>query len=218
MISRIEGVVESVQGSAAHVATGGGLTYEVLLPAHSAGHLASLIGQPVSLHTVHYLEGSSQSGNLIPRLAGFREAVDREFYGLFTSVKGIGPRKALRAMAMSSGQIAAAIADRDVKLLQSLPEIGRRMAETIIATLHGKVDRFVSASAYGPGRPAQATDASGEGGRDIPAARAALEILLQLGESRSIAVQWIDQVMVRSPGESDPSRIVHEALRIKTGQ
>ena len=53
-------------------------------------------------------------------------------------------------MTMTTGQIAAAIVDRDVAMLQSLPEIGKRTAETIIAALHDKVDAFAGASAFAP--------------------------------------------------------------------
>jgi holliday junction DNA helicase RuvA len=212
MIWKIHGVLESLAPGSARVAPGDGLTYEVLLPAYAASRLGAGVGRPVTLHTVYYLEGSSQGGNFIPRLAGFLSEVDREFFALFTSVKGIGSRKALRAMALSTEQIAAAVADRDIKTLQSLPEIGRRMAETIIATLHGKVDRFIAQGAY--------TTASGNGWQAAPtrsAAREALEILLQLGENRVTAMQWIDQVLVKDPSLEDATRVVQEVLRLKAG-
>ena len=110
------------------------------------------MGQTLTLNTFHFIEMQGQGTTAIPRLAGFTTAQDRRFYELFTTVKGIGNKRALRAMALESAQIAAAIADRDLALLQSLPEIGRRTAETIVATLSGKVDAFVSAAAYGSAR------------------------------------------------------------------
>ena len=213
MIWKIHGALDSLVNGSARVALGDGLTYEVLLPAFAAARLGARVGQTVTLHTVHYLEGSSQGANFIPRLAGFLDENDREFFGLFTSVKGIGPRKALRAMAMSTGQIAAAIADRDLKTLQSLPEIGRRMAETVVATLHGKVDRFLE---VGP-RAASTDGVTPPGAPRHLAAREALEVLLQLGENRIIALQWIDQVLVASPELDDSTRLVQEVLRLKAG-
>ena len=86
---------------------------------------------------------------MIPRLAGFLSVEDRAFFELFTTCKGIGNRKALRAMSLDVGQLAGAISDRDIALLQTLPDIGRRTAETIIATLHGKVDRFLNHRGFG---------------------------------------------------------------------
>ena len=219
MIWKIHGVLEALSPGSAKIAPGGGLTYEVLLPAFAGARLAANLGQSVTLHTIYYLEGSSQGGNLIPRLAGFLTETDRDFFGIFTSVKGIGPRKALRAMALSTEQIAAAIADRDLKTLQSLPEIGRRMAETIVATLHGKVDRFIAQGAY---TTAARPDADGHEASQAPpaarsAAREALEVLLQLGESRLTAVQWIDQVLIKNPDQTDATAIVQQVLKLKAG-
>lgn len=214
MIARLEGILEEVSSDAALVRVDGGLTYEVLLPAYSTAQLASQVGQVVKLHTLHYCESQNQGATLTPRLAGFANVTDRDFFVLFTTCKGIGNRKALRAMAMSTEQIAAGIADRDAALLQSLPEIGRRTAETIIATLHGKVDRFVSAAAFGT---ASGTDAR----QPTPAvamAREALEVLMQLGENRTQAVAWIDQAL-RDPDDrpEDVEALVTRAYRIKGG-
>ncbi|MHB1155738.1 MAG: Holliday junction branch migration protein RuvA [Phycisphaerales bacterium] len=210
MICRIHGQLESLDGSKAILQLDGGLTYEVLVPAFVAVRLAVSTGQPVTLHTVHFLEGTSQGSHFTPRLIGFLDVEQRRFYELFITVKGIGPRKALRAMSLDVAQIAGAIADRDLKLLQSLPEIGRRMAETVVATLHGKVDDFITAATYRP-RKDESTTGPSTGG----AAREALAILLQLGEPRVQAVQWIDQVMLKNPDLADAQAIITECFRLK---
>jgi len=217
MISRIHGTLESVEQGRAQVALESGLTYELLVPAFTAAQIAGRLGQHVTLHTLHFIEGSAQTGNLVPRLAGFLTPSDKAFFELFTSVKGIGPRKGLRAMSLDSAQIANAIADRDVKLLQSMPEIGRRLAETIVATLHGKVDAFVSEAAYGS---SGATDEHAAPGAAAPSgrpARDALEILLQLGENRAQALQSIDEVLTRNPDLDDPQQIITEVFAARTG-
>ena len=216
MIARIQGVLEAVAGDAALVRVDGGLTYEVLLPAYATAQLAGQIGQVVTLDTLCYLESQNQGATMTPRLAGFVNVTDRAFFVLFTTCKGIGNRKALRAMAMSTEQIAAGIADRDVALLQSLPEIGRRTAETVVATLHGKVDRFVSAAAFGGAAGADAPRPTAGGVSGI--AREALEVLMQLGENRTQAVNWIDQAL-RDPDDrpGDVEALVARAYRIKGG-
>lgn len=217
MICKIHGTLESIQDGRAHVATGDGLTWEILLPAFAATRLAASTGQPVTLHTLQYLEGSSQSANLVPRIAGFLSPEDRAFFELLTSVKGLGMRKVLRAMTLNSGQIAAAIADRDVKTLQALPEIGRRTAETVVASLHGRVDRFVSADAYGAGQAGGEAPSEGAKAPSRAVAREALEVLMQLGEPRAQAIQWIDEVMTRQPDLDDSQQIITEVLRHKAG-
>ncbi|MEX2672208.1 MAG: Holliday junction branch migration protein RuvA [Phycisphaeraceae bacterium] len=216
MICKIEGLLETMGEGSARVRVEGGLTYEVLLPAFAAARLGGSLDQVVTLYTVHYLEGSAQGNSFVPRLAGFIAEVDRDFYQLMTSVKGIGPRKALRAMSLPPAQIASAIADRDVKTLQSLPEIGKRMAETIVATLHGRVDKLLDGAAAArsqstPGQP----EAVGAGSSSSPS-RAALEILLQLGENRSQAVQWIDQILIKRPELDDPQELITEVFRLKS--
>lgn len=212
MISRLHGTLEHVEDGAATIASDGALTYEVLVPAYAQARLGGSLGQPVTLHTVCILEGSGQGASMHPRLLGFLTPDDKRFFELFTTVKGIGPRKAMRAMTLATEQIAAAIADRDVKLLQSLPEIGKRTAETIVASLHGKVDRFVSEAAYGGDDRREAASGPARG-----ASRQALEVLMQLGENRTQAMQWIDHVLTRQPEIDDAQELITEVFKVKSG-
>ena len=222
MISKLTGRLELVGDGRAHVATDGGLTYEAMLPAYVVNRLMDQVGQVVTLHTLAFFESTAQGATIFPRLAGFLAAEDRKFYELFVTVKGIGHRRALRAMALPPAQIAAAIADRDVKLLQTLPEVGRRTAETITVTLKDKMDAFVSASTYPSGGGAAAGDgdvggggAGGSSGGAGGVAREALEVLLQLGESRLDAVEWIDRVLAKEDRPSDAQGVVAEVYRMK---
>lgn len=218
MICKVQGMLRAIFGGLAQVDLAGGLTYEIMVPAYVAARLGGQLDQPVTFFTVHYLEGSSQGGNMTPRLAGFAAAEDRAFFELFTTVKGIGPKRALRAMALPVHQIAAAIADRDLKMLQTLPEIGRRMAETVVAELHGKVDRFLEGAPAVGGAVASVTASGGPQATRTPAispAREAVEVLVQLGENRLQAATWIDEVLRRTPELSDSRSIITEALRIK---
>lgn len=212
MICRIHGTLENVVDARAEVSLGNGVTYELLLPAFAASRLGGLLDQPVTLHTVHYLEGNATSSVMTPRLAGFLTEDDRAFFGLFTSVKGIGPRKALRAMAMATHQIAAAIADRDAKTLQALPEVGKRTAETIIVDLSGKMDRFLGAH---ESAASHETGAIGPATRS--AAREAIEVLVQLGENRTQAIRMVDEIAVKDPSLDDTESLVAAALAGKAG-
>ncbi len=212
MICRVHGILERIESGKAELDMGDGLHYEVLLSAWAQQQLSGLDGQPVTLYTLHFLEGSAQGSTFVPRLAGFLSETDKRFFELFTTVKGIGPKKALGCLVYSSDQLAGAIAERDVKLIQTLPGVGKRMAETIIATLHGKVDEFVgeAAVAAGDGSVARAAVPGGP-------PREALDVLMQLGESRANATAWIDQAMVQNPELDDAQQIIAAALRIKSG-
>ncbi len=150
MITQISGTLVAIVDGAAHVQAGD-LVYEVLVPAADSMALAASLGKVVRFHTLHYLEGQGQGSSFWPRLVGFQTTDDRDFFELFTTVKGIGNRKALRALQMPFGRIAEAIAARDHALLQTLPEIGKRTAETICVELKGKIDRFVPGVGRGLG-------------------------------------------------------------------
>jgi Holliday junction DNA helicase RuvA len=182
--------------------------------------LAARIGQPVRFHTLHYLEGQGQGSSFWPRLIGFQHASDRAFFELFTTVKGIGNRKALRALQLPFGRVATAIAERDHALLQSLPEIGKRTAEAICVELKGKVDPFVK----GGGPAAGSAPAGGKGaargpitaeGKLLAAARDAVEVLAQLDHPKTIARDMVERVMAREdlPKDPTPDAIVELALR-----
>jgi Holliday junction DNA helicase RuvA len=164
------------------------------------------------------MESHNQGASFLPRRAGFLTPEDRDFFELFTTVKGVGNRKALRALAMDMGQIAMAIADRDAAMLQSLPEIGKRTAETIIATLHGKVDRFATAGAFSR---STAVDASANDANDAPStgmAREALEVLMQLGENRAQAVNWINTALADPDDRpTGVQELVERCFRIRAG-
>ena len=217
MITQLSGTLTAIDDGAAHVQCGE-LTYEVLVPAADAMALAARIGQPVRFHTLHYLEGQGQGSSFWPRLVGFQHASDRAFFELFTTVKGIGNRKALRALQLPFAQVAEAIAARDHALLQSLPEIGKRTAEAICVELKGRVDPFVrglgAPAGAAPGKPAARGPVTAEG-KLLSAARDAVEVLAQLGHPKPAARDLVERVLAREdlPKDATPDAIVELALR-----
>ena len=120
----------------------GPLEYEVLIPEVVRRQLQSQLNSEVSLHTIEYLEGNAMQGRLTPRLIGFLNKVEKEFFELFCSVDGVGVRKALRAMIRPVREIATAIEEQDTKVLSSLPGVGPAIAERIVAKLRRKVPKF----------------------------------------------------------------------------
>ena len=62
----------------------------------------------------------------------------RRILRLLITVSDIGPATAAKAMAIPVAEIAAAIERRDTRVLSSLPGIGKRKAEQMVATLKGK--------------------------------------------------------------------------------
>jgi len=185
---------------------GAGLCYEVLIPACDWERLSRRAGQQVVLHTIHYLEGDPSHGSQTPRLVGFVSESDRRFFRLFTTVKGIGIRKALRALARPVSEVAAAIGAKDGRFLTALPEIGKRTAEQVIAELNGKVDEFAGAVTALPEGPALSEAAS-----------EAVAVLVQLGERRSDATALVQRVLAEHPEEASAEAIIQMAYRMKAG-
>jgi Holliday junction DNA helicase RuvA len=207
MISRIEGELLSVKDGRALLACEA-ITYEVFVPGADEQRLATMINQSIALHTLHYLESQGPTGPYFPRLIGFASIEDREFFELFTTVKNIGYRKALRALQLPFGAVAAAIAEKDLDLLKSLPEIGKRTAETIVAELNGKVDRFVELKP-GEDRTRPVDDAHAALLRD------AIAVLTQLGEQRLTARQLVDRAIAADPTIPNAELLVAAAFRLK---
>jgi Holliday junction DNA helicase RuvA len=210
MIVKLSGKLDYVGTDCVHVSLSGteGLTHELLVPAADIPFLQTKIGQNVTFFTLEYLEGNASFGQLAPKMLGFLRVQDREFFDLFTTVKGIGTRKALRALALPVGDIARAIALKDTRKLSSLPTIGKRAAETIIAELHGKVDRFSIGAAADDAPPAAALPDHQQ---------TAIEALVKLGERRPEAESWVKRATQVDPSLQDPQKILRAVYQLKTG-
>jgi len=206
MIARISGILRQVTDGAALLDVGGGLWYEVLVPACDVGRLSRRHGQDVILHTIHYFEGDPSHGVQTPRLLGFLSETDREFFQVFTTVKGVGVRRALRSLVRPVGEVAGAIQAKDARLLKALPEIGPRTAERIIAELHDRVAEFA-----GEAPPVA------EGAELPKPAAEAVAVLVQLGEKRADAAALIERVLAVSPELTSPEAILQTAYRLKAG-
>src|SRR5690554_6598524 len=97
MITRIEGRLSAVHSHKVELECPP-FTYELLVPAADVPALNTQIGRDVAFHTLHYYEMHGQGSSYIPRLIGFRTPADRAFFELFTTVKGVGVKKALKAL------------------------------------------------------------------------------------------------------------------------
>ncbi|MCA9210405.1 MAG: Holliday junction DNA helicase RuvA, partial [Planctomycetales bacterium] len=115
---------------------------QVLIPEFARRRLQGAIGDTVSLHTIEYLEGNPAHGRLTPRLIGFLNEAEREFFEMFCSVDGVGVKKALRAMVRPVQDVAVLIEEQDAKGLSALPGIGAATSERIIAKLRRKMSKF----------------------------------------------------------------------------
>lgn len=141
MISGISGrVVE--RGDNYLILEVGGISYQVLIPTavmERIGESVDLDGK-INLKIFHYLQ--SEPNKSIPVLVGFLNDIERDFFEVFITVSGIGPRAALRALNKPISEIARAIDEADLAYLKSLPGIGQQRAREIIAKLQNKIGKF----------------------------------------------------------------------------
>ncbi len=185
-----------------------GVGYVVHTPKYAIGELASLHGHEATLHTLLFVDGGQNGGHLEPQLIGFPDPGDKVFFRRFISVKGIGSKKALKALTMPVARVADWIEQGDTKALTELPGIGKRAAELIVAELRGKMrDIAMAASA------SRATDAS----RLSDAQRDAIEIMVSLGDGRVDAEQWLDRANELGESGVTPEDWIRAAYRVKTG-
>ncbi len=185
-----------------------GVAREVLVPRFAIGELAACRGQEVTLHTIEFYEGNQASGHLVPRILGFLHPEDRSFFTRFVNVKGIGPRKALKALTEPVRRIAGWIESGDAQALSRLPGIGRRGAELVVASLRGKMDDLALPSGEAVG--AKSARLSQE-------QRDALEVLVAWGDPRGEAERWLERAAQLHPDVQTADEWVRAAYKIKTG-
>ena len=94
-------------------------------------------------------------------------------------------------MASSPAEIARAINERDTKYLTTLPELGKRSSETVVAELSGKVDAYVREHTA-PGAQVEAKPTTRLEGE---AAQRAVSALVRLGETESDARKLVERVL-----------------------
>ncbi|GAB6095141.1 Holliday junction branch migration protein RuvA [Desulfatiferula olefinivorans] len=176
--------------------------YEVLVPAYV---METLKGRPADERVSLYIYYHQTERQPRPVLIGFNLEAEKEFFQYFISVEAIGPMKAVKAMTLPAGDIARAIENKDVKILQKLDGIGNRTAQKIVATLHGKMGKFALI------RPGDEADVPLE---PTDFAEMVLEVLItQLGHKPADAKRMVAEALERDPSISGPEALFDEVYR-----
>ncbi|OXU14814.1 Holliday junction branch migration protein RuvA [Sedimentisphaera salicampi] len=210
MIARIRGNLLEVTEDSALVEVGD-VAYQVLLPGYCISTLSAQTGSEVTLYTSQYFEGTPGGGNMIPRIIGFMSEKEKQFFNIYTSVKGMGIKKGLKSLSMPVETIACAIENGDEKIVISLPGIGKRLAQHIIAELSGKLDYY----ALSQGAPSAKGGASAGGFKAFQLE--ALEILTAWGEKRAEVTELIMLAQKKHPEISTAEELVPTIYRLKQG-
>src|SRR3954467_6030732 len=199
MITKVTGTPIAIAADTLTLAVGA-FEYEILIPEFARRSLQDKIGREVSLHTIEYLEGNAMQGRLIPRLVGFLNPIEREFFDMICEVDGVGVKKALRAMVRPVQEVAAMIEEQDAKGLATLPGIGPATADRIIAKLRRKVPKFALLVAL---EMAPAADVE----RDL--LTEAFEVLRVLGHTDADARRLLDGALDKKTKYKDVDSLLH---------
>lgn len=200
MISALTGELRRVDEDRVQVQAGA-MVFDVLIPTADRAELAASVGRQITFYTILDLEGDPARGNLAPRLIGFLRPQDKRFFELFITVKGIGPKKALRALSVPVAQIARAIEAKEARELSNLEGIGRRMAEQIVAALSGKAQAFAGPGASIGARP--------------PVEEDAIMVCVSLGLARMDAERLLEKVKIEFPGLTSAEMLSRQMLRMR---
>ena len=204
MITRITGQLVQLSENAATIGAGP-FEYEVLVPEFVRRQLQTLIGEEISLRTIEYLDGNPQQGRLTPRMVGFMNDIECDFFAIICQVDGVGVKKALRAMVRPVREVATAIEEQDARQLATLPGVGPAMAERIIAKLRRKMARFALMID-------QAVPAGGDR-TSRPIAEDAYEALVSLGHTSIDAREKIESALQNLPEAKSVDELLTEIYR-----
>ena len=134
MISSLTGKVKSSSATSLVVEISG-IGILVNVPARISSQAS--IGSNIELHTHLIVREDALT------LYGFLDLVDTNFFELLLSVTGIGPKVAQAILSINNaGGIATAISKGDLKLLESIPGLGKKGAQRLVLELKDKVGAF----------------------------------------------------------------------------
>jgi Holliday junction DNA helicase RuvA len=170
------------------------LCYEIHVPSGIASRLRAAPEaerrNPQTFYTIYYIDGGLGGGHLTPKLVGFLDPLDREFFETFTTVPGVGFMRALKCLVRPLKEIALAIERGDTAFLKELPYIGTKTAERIVTELRGKMAKFALA------RTEEPLSVEQESASQVKVE--ALQVLEQLEYSRSEAQRMVEEIFARN--------------------
>ena len=170
-----------------------GVGYEVNISLNTYGHIQKL--SEGKLFT--YLQVKEDSHTLY----GFFDVAEKEMFVMLISVSGIGAATArMMLSSMLPAEIAKAIMQRNVKLLESVKGIGKKTAERLVLELKDKVSKQPVGSSinFVKGNTFQ---------------QDALNALVALGISKSVAEYAVNKVLSEQPVETQLEQIIKKALK-----
>jgi Holliday junction DNA helicase RuvA len=184
MIAKLRGLLESFAAGHAVVDVNG-VGYLVYASTRTLSALGPLGGEIV-LHTVMQVAQDDI------RLIGFMSGEERDWFGLLTSVQGVGTRVALAILSTLPGDdLHRAVASADHAMIARSPGVGPKLAQRIVHELKDKVGSLaLGPAAAAPAPGSAAADAASAllnlGFRPAEAAAAVAKAEAELGPGATL--------------------------------
>jgi Holliday junction DNA helicase RuvA len=195
MIAKLRGRLDSFTADHAVIDVGG-VGYLVFASSRTLSSLGA-IGEEVVLHTEMLV-----AQDMI-RLVGFASAAERDWFGLLTSVQGVGSRVALGILsALSADELHSAIAAGDHRMIARANGVGPKLAQRIANELKDKAGGV----ALGPG-------GGGAGPSRGGFAADAVSALLNLGFRPAEASEAVAKAEAEIGPEATLDALVRSALK-----
>lgn len=190
----------------------GDLAYEIFVPSSVVDYYRKKTKNDnkkneeiVSFHTIQYIEGSSGHGNQFVRLVGFKRKIEKDFFQLYTSVEGIGYKTALKSLVLPIQRICLAIENNDLITLKKLPHIGSRTAEKMVATLKGRMKKFMLDHEAQPLTVPTEPDIQSE----------VVQVLQQVGYNESESLVLMNKALEINPKIKTTEEMIQEIFRLQ---
>ena len=123
------------------------------------------------------------------------------------TVTGLGPKLAIAALSVfEPGELSTHIANGDAKKVQTIPGVGKKMAERMILELKDKVEAMLPAQS-----PSGAAAGTGVKPATTYASEQVVEALVGLGFPERTAQSVVDQLTTDQP-DLDASALLRQAL------
>ena len=200
MIGKLKGTVDEI-GEDHCILDVHGVGYVAFCPARTLAGLNA--GEAAILHVDTYVRED------MIRLYGFSSTLEREWFRLLQNVQGVGAKVALSVLStLAPGELASAIALRDLAMVSRAPGVGKRVAERIVTELKGKAPALAGDAAAGIGFAQEL----GEGAAPAPAADA-VSALTNLGYSRDVAANAVAAAMKAAGEGADSAKLIRLGLK-----
>ncbi|HRT29026.1 MAG TPA: Holliday junction branch migration protein RuvA [Kiritimatiellia bacterium] len=176
-----------------------GVGYELFISLSTYDRLPAT-GSKCRLLTHYHVRQDTQM------LFGFAQAEEKQMFERLINVNGVGPKLALSVLSgLTVAELITAIAEGNVKRINSVRGIGKKTAERIIVELRDKVDPLEALA----GRTAGGGDARNAMLRDVILA------LGQLGFPQDQARKMMQAALDADPAITDTEVLLRRVLRSK---